>query len=452
MSGRTVVIGGGVTGLAAAHELHRLGEDFVLLEAGHRVGGKVADGPVEGSDLAFDVDCAADGFLAREPEMADLCGELGLGDDLVSPTSSGAFVWVDGELRPIPPSVLGVPLEPDDLSVGGIVSAQGIAELKTRGFADHPPLVGDATVGAVVRARAGNEVFERLVDPLLGGINAGDADDLSIDSGARALADAARRGGPFLEALRDQRASAAPGPVFNGVRGGTQRIIDALERGLGDRVRLNTPAASLERKRERWRVATPAGTFEGDRVIVTTPGFISRGLLKPHSPEAATLLGNLPYSDVVLVTLVAPREQVDHILDGAGFLVPRSEGLLMTACSWSSSKWEHYNDGTHAILRVSAGRIDDQRWQDLDEPALVDTLRQELASTIGLRGETAVRVTPWRRSLPQYLPGHLDRCNQIDECMQRDAPGVTVTGASMRGLGLPACVRQARLSANTARH
>ena len=389
---------------------------------------------------------AADGFLAREPEMSDLCRELGLGEDLVSPASGGAFVWVDGALRPIPPSVLGVPLEPDELGVGGIVSAEGIAELKARGFADQPGLVGDATVGEVVRARAGDEVFERLVDPLLGGINAGNGDNLSIAAGARALADAARRGGSFIEALREQRASVAPGPVFHGVKGGTQRVIDALHDELSDHIYIHAPAVSLERHGQTWRVTTPSGHFDGDRVIITTPGFVSAALLEPHSPEAASLLAGLAYSDAVLLTFVVPLQGVDHTLDGAGFLVPRDQGLLMTACSWSSSKWEHYDDGSHTILRVSAGRVDDRRWLDLDESALVETLRQELALTIGLRGEGVVRVTPWRRSLPQYLPGHLQRCDQIDTCLQHDAPGVTVAGASMRGLGLPACVRQARTS------
>ena len=446
MSDRTLIIGGGITGLSAAHQLHRQGEDFVLLEASHRVGGKVAGGPIEGSALGFDVDRAADGFLAREPEMADLCRELGLADDLVSPTSSGAFVWVEGALRPIPPSVLGVPLDPDDLSAGGIVSADGITELRSRGFADHPGLVGDSTVGEVVRARAGNEVFERLVDPLLGGINAGNADDLSIASGARALADAARSGGPFLEALRSQRASAAPGPVFNGVIGGTQRVIDALHDELSDYIYIHAPAVSLERHGRTWRVTTTSWRVDGDRVILTTPSFVSAALLEPHCAQAASLLSGLVYSDVVVVTFVVPTEQVGHSLEGAGFLVPRDQGLLMTACSWASPKWEHYDDGDHVILRVSAGRVDDRRWLYLDESALVETLRQELALTVGLRGEGVTRVTPWRRSLPQYLPGHLQRCDQIDESLERDTPGVTVTGASMRGLGLPACVRQARAS------
>ena len=253
------------------------------------------------------------------------------------------------------------------------------------------------------------------MDPLLGGINAGNADNLSITAGARVPwqtqpAEADRSS----SALREQRASAAPGPVFHGVKGGTQRVIDALHDELSDHIHLNTPAVSLERHGQTWRVTTPSGHFDGDRVIITTPGFISAALLEPHAPEAASLLAGLAYSDAVLVTFVVPSEQVGHSLDGAGFLVPRDQGLLMTACSWSSSKWNHYDDGSHAILRVSAGRVDDRRWLDLDESALVNTLRQELALTIGLQGEGVVRVTPWRQSFPQYLPGHLERCDQID--------------------------------------
>ena len=285
----------------------------MLLEASQRVGGKIAGGPVQGSALVFDVDMAADGFLAREPEMSDLCRELGLGEDLVSPTGAGAFVWVNGALQPIPPSVLGVPLDPDALAAGGIVSAAGISELKTRGFADHPGIVGDATVGEVVRARAGDEVFERLVDPLLGGINAGNSDNLSITAGARALADAARKGGRFIDAVRDQRASVDSGPVFHGVKGGSQRIIDALDYKLGDHIHTNTPAVSLNRRGQRWTITTPSGWFDGDRVIITTPGFVSAALLKPHAPEASSLLAGLAYSDVVLVTFVVPSQQVTTI-------------------------------------------------------------------------------------------------------------------------------------------
>ena len=149
-------------------------------------------------------------------------------------------------------------------------------------------------------------------------------------------------------------------------------------------------------------------------------------------------------SDAVLVTVVVETSGLDHSLDGSGFLVPRSEGLLMTACSWASSKWAHYDDGRHAILRVSAGRTDDPRWLDLDPAQLLDQLRAELAETIGLHAEPVARITPWRQSLPQYRPGHFARCDEIDAELALAAEGLVVTGAQMRGLGLPACVRQGR--------
>ena len=448
MTDLVAIIGGGITGLAAAHELHRQGRDFVLLETSDRVGGKIAGGPVDGSALPFDVDTAADGFLAREPEMSDMCRELGLGDDLVSPSGTGAFMWVDGALRRIPPSVLGAPLDPEAVRASGIVSAAGVEVLADRLTADLRAIDADASVGAVLRPRVGDETFEHLVDPLLGGINAGNADQMSIDVGAATLAAAARKGGPFIDALRAHVAATTAGaPVFHGVKGGSQRIIDALADEVGDRVRTGVAALGLERDRAGWAVHTTGESVRADRVIVTTPGWISAGLLASHSPEAAALLAGLEYSDAVLLTYVIDKDHVDHALDGAGFLVPRDQGLLMTACSWSSSKWAHYDDGTHAILRVSAGRTDDLRWLDLDEATLVGRLHEELVTTVGLRGEPAMRVSPWHQSLPQYRPGHLDRCDRIDEFLADHAPGVTVAGAAMRGLGLPACVRQGRLAA-----
>jgi oxygen-dependent protoporphyrinogen oxidase len=163
----------------------------------------------------------------------------------------------------------------------------------------------------------------------------------------------------------------------------------------------------------------------------------------------AAVLAGLHYADAVLVTFVARRDQVGHELDGAGFLVPRDQGLLMTACSVSSYKWEHYDDGEHVIMRVSAGRTDDGRWLEMTTDDVVARLLDELRTTVGLTGDAVARVSEWRRCLPQYRPGHLDRCDQIDEWLRRDAPGVRMAGASMRGLGLPACVRQGRAAVGT---
>ncbi|MGB1504931.1 MAG: protoporphyrinogen oxidase [Acidimicrobiales bacterium] len=436
MSDRVVVVGGGISGLAAAHEAARLGRDVTVLEATARVGGKIDSGFVDGAALPFPVDMAADGFLARQPEVVDLCHELGLGNDLVSPTGAQAFIWANGGLRSIPsPSVLGVPFDVDAVAASGIVSETGVKDFANRIDTIAAPLVEDASVGEVLRPRVGDEVFERLIDPLLGGINAGNADGLSIDAGAAQLAAAARVGGSLRDALRRQVSeaqAAAAGPVFNGVTGGNRRIIDALHTELGDRVRTGEAVVRLERNGTGWSVRTAAASYPADRVVLATPAWISAGLVSSHAPDAATTLTELPYGDAVLVTFVIDRSHIER--------------LHMTACSWASSKWAHYDDGTHAILRVSAGRTDDLRWLELTSEELVAQLCAELAETVGLRGEPIVRLTPWKQSLPQYRPGHLDRCDALDEALAVSMPGVTLTGAQMRGLGLPACVRQGRLA------
>ena len=195
---RIAVVGAGVTGLTAAFELSRAGVEVVVLEASDRPGGKVDAVEIAG----LRVDSGPDGFLARDPAAAELCHRLGLGPELVAPASSEAYVWVDRGLRPLPrPSVLGAPLDASTVAGTGIVSAEGLDGLRRGLKWDAPALAGDATVGEVLRPRVGDEVFEHLVDPLLGGINAGSADRMSIEASAAPLYEAARKGGPFGAAL-----------------------------------------------------------------------------------------------------------------------------------------------------------------------------------------------------------------------------------------------------------
>jgi oxygen-dependent protoporphyrinogen oxidase len=443
-----VVVGAGVTGLAAAHELSLASDlTFEVVESNSAPGGKVGGGPVG----PVDVDTGADGFLVRQPEMTDLCRELGLGDELVSPRTGRAYIWTGGKLRAIPtPSVLGVPIDPGSLADSGIVSSAGMAEHRRLASIEHPPLQGDASIGSVLRPRIGDEVFERLIDPLLGGINAGNSDDISIEAGAATLAEAAREGGVFPDALR-ARMSSTGGPVFHGVRGGSQRIIDALVRTIGDRLTLGSEVSSIDRRDTAWVLETSTGPRAADAVVLTTPAPTTASLIRGLAPDAAGELAAIELADVVLVTLVYRRDSVGRDLDGSGFLVPRREGLLMTACSWSSSKWAHYDDGRHVILRASAGRTDDRRWMELDEDTLLAGIRDELATTMAVEGEPiAVRVSRWTASLPQYRPGHLDRIAAVEAELEEVVPGLFATGAAFRGLGLPACVRQGRSAARSA--
>ena len=466
MTGRVAVVGAGISGLAAAYELQQAGVEAVVLEAGDRPGGKIGSAPVG----CLTVDAGPDGFVARDPSAAELCRRLGLGPDLVEPASSGAFVWVNGRLRPLPArSVLGLPWTADAVRGTGIVS-EGAADALARGLAqDADPLPGDTSVGEALRPRVGDEVFERLVDPLLGGINAGSADEMSIEACAPPLYEAARRGGPLGPALRKVAARQGrdhdpeePAPVFQSVHGGVTRIVDALAAELGETVKLAAPVESVKPQAasgagRRWKVTTPNGPVDADGVILACPAWESARLLEPLVPDAAGILGGIEYSDVALAVFVLPRDRLTRRLDGSGFLVPRDQGLLTTACSWASAKWRHYGHENLAVLRVSAGRTDDRRWLDLSEEELVAALASELAATgvvspaDAARGRFEARVTPWPRSLPQYRPGHLERIAAVDACLADGTPGLVAAGAALRGVGLPACIRGAQEAATTLR-
>lgn len=460
-TGRVAVIGGGIAGLAAAYELKCEGVEPMVLEAGDRPGGCIDESLIGG----LTVDSGPDGFVARDPAAAELCRRIGLGAELVTPISSGAYVLGDGGLLRLPDrSVLGVPWTADALEGTGIVSEAG-AETLRRGLArDAEPLDGDATVGEVLRPRVGDEVFERLVDPLLGGINAGSADRMSIEACAPPLHEAARRGGPLGAALQQAATLEGGGtgrpPMFQSVRGGVARMVDALAAELGGAVSLSTPVRHVTPTAGAgsgpcWKVSTARGSLDADGVIAACPAWESARLLEPLAPDAAGILGDIGYADVALATFVVSDEHLARPLDASGFLVPRGRDRLTTACSWASSKWQHYARAGLAVLRVAAGRIDDRRWMDLDPDDLVSTLAGELADT-GVLGRGAVasgrseaRLRPWRQSLPQYRPGHLDRVAQVEACLASETPGFAAAGAALRGVGLPACIRSGQRAAAT---
>ena len=430
---RYTVVGGGISGLAAAYELRGLAPEaeIVVLEATDRFGGKVQTTDFAGRAI----DTAADAFLARVPWGVELCRELKLEGQLVSPAEQSAFVWFDGELRRLPAGlVLGVPTDFDALQASGIVPDR---------ITVHPaeaPLAPDEdiAVGALIRGQLGDAVFERLVDPLLGGINAGDGDRLSTRAAAPQLADAASRDRDLVAALRAAQPSAAPGPVFYSPVGGMGAIVDALVGSLttgGVELRANAPVDDL-------------ASVDADATVVAVPAFAASELLRSVAPKASELLADIDYASVALVTLAYPNEGITRPLDASGFLVPRTEGLLMTATSWSSSKWAHLADGATTLLRVSTGRLGDDRPAALDDDALVRALLPEIEQTSGLRGEPLeVAVHRWPRSFPQYAPGHLDRVDDIDRALSAAAPHVALAGAAMRGLGVPACIRQGREAA-----
>jgi oxygen-dependent protoporphyrinogen oxidase len=456
------VVGAGITGLAAAWEATRAGARVVVLDPA-APGGTIRTTPFDGATL----DESADAFLARVPEGLDLCRELGTDGDLVSPTERTARVWSRGELRRLPAEqVLGVPTDLDALAASGIVSAAGVE--RARADLARPLLApeGDPTIGAVIRDRLGDEVLERLVDPLVGGIVAGDSDRLSLAATAPQL-DAALRSGArsLIEACAAQRAAQTDpeSPVFFAPRGGMGALMGALTEAIsarGGQLRAGRVRA-LERTGARWRLSVEpteaaavggssrtAGSLDATAVVVATAAGPAAELLRPHAARAAALLAEIPYASVVLVSLAVPREGIERDLDASGYLVPRVEGRLLTACSWTSSKWAHLGRDRTVWLRASAGRDGDPRATYMDDEALLGHLLVDLADTMALRGRpNEVRISRWPSSLAQYRPGHLERVAAVEADVATSAPGVAVAGAWARGVGIPACIRAGRNAA-----
>jgi protoporphyrinogen/coproporphyrinogen III oxidase len=460
------VVGAGISGLAAAWEGRRRGARVVVVEAGDRPGGKIRTTTFAGGPL----DEAADAFLARVPEAVELCAELGIGSELVSPATGGAYVWWDGALRRLPAEqLLGVPTDLDAVAATGLLSPAGV-EAARRDLSqgdDRPP--GDESVGALVRRRLGDEVLDRLVAPLVGSIYAGDCDRLSLQVSAAQLAAARDRdpGDPSLmrsaAALRAQAIDTGQ-PVFLAPAGGVGRVVEVLADALGDDLRTGLTVTGLEPVGAAggggWRLALTAGgageagaepseAIEADAVVLATPAYATARLLAGVAPDVADGLARIDHASVALVALAVPRSGVDGPLDGSGFLVPWSAGLALTACSWVTSKWPHLAvDPEVVVLRASVGRDGDDRALALDDETLVEAILADLATTMGLRDAPAeVRISRWDRSFPQPRPGHMPAMAALIAGLAGSAPGIALAGSWVGGVGIPACIRGARAAA-----
>ena len=443
---RVTVIGAGIAGLTAAYDLAvRHGHDVTVVEAADRVGGKVGASVVAGAR----VDTGADAFLARVPWARELAAELGIEDRLVPPATGHAALLVDGALRPLPSGlVLGVPTDPAALAASGIVSDAAVQALEADlAIPDGTPdrrLSAVETVGAFVRRRLGDEIHERLVDPLIGGINAGDTDRLALAVCAPKLLEAGEAGGSLARALR--RATPArtdDNPLFLGHPEGMDRFTDALAAALPAEPVLGVAVECVHP--DRTLSTNPSTDFaqRADAVVLACPAPAAGAIVRSLSADAADALASITYASVVMVTLAFDRSSVANPLDGSGFLVPRGGAGVMTACSWASSKWAHLSDDRRVLLRVSAGRSGDDRAAALSDDELVTALLDELTAPLGLSGPpTEVRITRYPGAFPQYGPDHLATIETIRARLEPHR--IALTGAATRGVGLASCIADAR--------
>jgi protoporphyrinogen/coproporphyrinogen III oxidase len=449
---RLVVVGAGITGLAAAFEWRRRRPDdeIVVLEAGDRIGGKLHRIRLAGHWY----DTGPEAVLARVPEAVELIEALGLGDQLVAPATTQAAVVLPDGRHPLPAgTVLGVPASAGDLA--GFLTPDGVARVAAEPGLPPVRLDGDVAVGALLRARLGDEVVDRLVEPLLGGVYAGRADELSLVATMPALAAHLARTGSVLAAAaaaRDAGARSrgdADGPVFATVRDGLGSLPAALVAASGADVRLRTPAHALRRTAEGLELATgPVAaptTLMADAVLVAVPAAKAARLLAEVAPAALEPLRGIPYASMAVVAMAFPAQEVAA---GSGLLVPPVAGRLVKGITVSSAKWPHLgSDPSHPALlvRASVGRFRDEAELQRDDEELTAAVVADVSDLLGLaRPEPLESVlVRWGGGLPQYLVGHPARVAAIRSAVGQ-VPRLAVAGAAYEGVGVPACIRDAR--------
>ncbi|MTE21488.1 protoporphyrinogen oxidase [Streptomyces sp. TRM43335] len=447
-----IVVGGGIAGLAAAHHLLQGGARVTVLESSSRLGGKLRAGRI--ADVT--VDLGAESMLARRPEGLELARAAGLGEALQPPAAGTAAIWTRGAVRPMPTGhVMGVPGDPAALA--GVLSPEGVA--RAAEDAELPPTeVGDDTaVGEYVAARLGREVVDRLVEPLLGGVYAGDAYRTSLRAAVPALHEAAGTERSLLAAVRGilERSAARgrTGPVFTGIAGGMGRLPGAVAdtcRAAGAEILTDTPARELRRTPEGWTVVAGERALRADAVVLAAPAPAAARLLAAESPAASAELAEVEYASMALVTMAFRRADLTRVPEGRGFLVPSVDGRAIKASTFSTNKWtwSAEQDPDLFVLRTSLGRYGEAGVLERDDADLVEASLADLRTAIGLGAHPVETVvTRWRDGLPQYPVGHLERVARVRRRLA-DLPGLAVCGAAYDGVGIPACVASARAAAD----
>jgi oxygen-dependent protoporphyrinogen oxidase len=443
---RLVVVGAGITGLAAAYEWRRRRPDdeIVVLEAGDRVGGKLRRIRLAGHWY----DTGPEAMLARVPEAVRLVEQLGMGGSLVAPATTQASVVLPDGRHPLPAgTVLGVPASADDLE--GFLSPDGLARVRAEAALPPVSVDGDVGVGVLLRERLGDEVVDRLVEPLLGGVYAGRADELSLTATMPALAAQLPRTGSVLAAAtaaRDAGARSrgdADGPVFVTVQDGIGALPEALVAAARADVRLGTPAHGLRRAGGGFELSVgPAarpGTLTADALIVTAPAQKAARLLASVAPAAVEPLGGIPYASMAVVAMAFRPQEVAA---GSGLLIPPVTGRLVKGVTVSSSKWPHL--AGQLLVRASVGRFRDEEQLQRDDDDLTAAVVADVADLLGLADPAPVQTAlqRWGGGLPQYQVGHPARVAAIRSAVA-ELPGLAIAGAAFEGVGVPACIRDA---------
>jgi protoporphyrinogen/coproporphyrinogen III oxidase len=443
------IVGGGITGLAAAYELMERRVPFQLFEASGRLGGIIRTEHVDG----FTIEAGPDSILAQKPAALALCEALGLRDRLITTNEPRtAFVLKRGRLHRLPsPSVLGIPTTARGIATYDLLSPAARARLAVEPLVRRRRNDGDESVASFFRRRFGGATVATVAEPLLGGIHAGDIEALSIRSLFPRFVDAEIQHGSVLRAFRS-RQRPSTGGLFRSLMGGMEELVTTLERRLPQNsLHPNSPVQAIGRDGQRWQITTGSGTLAADAVVVACPAFVAADLIRPIDSRIAQLCDDVPYASSASIALAWPRSSIAHPLNGSGFVVARTTNRLrITACTWVSSKWNHRAPVGTALIRAFVGGSQDPSAVDLTDDELVELASKELTPILGIEERpTLSRVYRWRRAGAQHHVGQLERVSEIEQRLSSHR-GLFVAGSGFRSVGIPDCVADGRAAAASA--
>jgi protoporphyrinogen/coproporphyrinogen III oxidase len=445
------VIGGGIAGLSAAYRLRELGARITLFEAAERLGGKIYTERVDG----LLIDAGPDSFLSTKPAALELVDRLGLTDKVINtlPDGGGTFILRRGRLAPLPEGLtLLVPADFRAIVRTPLLSPLGKARMALDVAIPPRRDDSDESIGAFVRRRVGREAFERMAEPLLSGIYAGDADQLSLLSTFPRLRDIEREHRSVIRGAIAQKrqARAVPPPrgprrtPFVSLAGGLGQLIDALAGAIGhEHIHLNTPVTGIDVLKRGYAIRHDTGVEHVDGVVIAVPASTAARLLTGINAEIATLLSEIPYVSSATVSLAIDAASIADKQVGRGFVIPRAEGRTLTAVTWTSNKFGGRVPDGLALLRGFVGRAGNEAPAFLPDDELIALVRRELRDILGIdTPPLTARIYRWQHALPQYNLGHPQRIARIESALAA-TPGVALSGAALRGIGIPDCIRDA---------
>lgn len=440
-----VVAGAGITGLTVAYELTRRGKSVVVLEASSRAGGLIRTERTDG----FTIEAGPDSLLAAKPAGLELVRELGLEQEVMRVRTPGAFVLREHTLHRLPsPSLLGLPLTWRALAAYDLLPWQARLRMAMEPRVPRRESSDDESVASFFRRRFGPDTVDLIAQPLLGGIHAGDIEQLSMQSLFPRLLELERTQGSVLGKLQTTAQTPAQPPTspFASLRGGMGSIVDALLRALpSGTVHFDSPVERLERTTGGWRLSSQGRGWCGRVSVLAAPAHVAARLLRPLDVGAADLCAGVPYVSTASVALAWPRTSVAHPLDGTGFVVARRHSdVRITAATWVSAKWESRAPDDEALIRVFLGGEHDPDAVNLPDDELVAVVRRDLQAVMGISAPPSLaRVFRWRQAGAQHTVGHLQRVERLEQRL-RALGDLHVAGSGFRSVGIPDCVGDAR--------